>query len=312
MGGAVRLLFVGAPFGRFFRHLAPHLEARGVTVWRTVTEGGEWFGTRRKNRLVYTPAQGDWVEFLRTAIRTKHITSLVTFNDSCRRARDAIEVAHELGIPHYVIEYGYLRPWWFTFDKDGVNGNSILPRDPAFYVAQRSVEPKFEAFSHSFRYLVRDTILHYAANMALAPFLPFDFEYYGDSALLQARGYAAEYVWRKTHNEAAVLKRLRQFRKRDQRPVFVTLMQKPGDAQLTLHSEFRANGPYLRTVLGSFATHAPADAVLIVKQHPLDYGGLACALRRARRKTRPRGSRILRSHVADREGAGDRYGARHG
>jgi capsular polysaccharide export protein len=54
--------------------------------------------------------------------------------------------------------------------------------------------------------------------------------------------------------------------------IFVTLLQKPGDAQLRFHSRYRANNPYMREVMASFAAHAGPDDILVVKQHPLDYG----------------------------------------
>jgi capsular polysaccharide export protein len=49
-------------------------------------------------------------------------------------------------------------------------------------------------------------------------------------------------------------------------------MQKPGDAQLLVHSRYGANNPFLYETCKSFAAFAPKDASLVVKQHPLDYG----------------------------------------
>ena len=60
--------------------------------------------------------------------------------------------------------------------------------------------------------------------------------------------------------------------RRDGKKLFVAILQKPGDAQLRVHSRYGANNPFLREVCESFAASAPKDAVLIVKQHPLDYG----------------------------------------
>ena len=50
------------------------------------------------------------------------------------------------------------------------------------------------------------------------------------------------------------------------------ILQKPGDAQLRVHSSYGSNNPFLREACESFAAFAPKDAVLVVKQHPLDYG----------------------------------------
>src|SRR5690606_37379032 len=39
----------------------------------------------------------------------------------------------ELGLPVWCFKEGYLRPDYVTVELGGVNGNSSLPRDPAFY-----------------------------------------------------------------------------------------------------------------------------------------------------------------------------------
>jgi capsular polysaccharide export protein len=270
-----RILFVGSPFGRFFRYMAPALEARGSTVWRTVSDGGELLATPAQNRVMFrgNSSASAWREFLDQAMRERRITAVVTFNDSCTRTRIAHDVAERLGIARYVIEEGYLRPWWITFDHVGVNGNSLLPKDPAFYLENyRNTPVQHKPFKQSFKFLVRDTIMHFAACTAMSPVLPYDPRYYGDSVWVQAKGYMREYLWRKTHSEGHVLRKLRAHHAQGKEPVFVALMQKPGDAQLRYHSSYGANNPYLRAIMASFATHADRKAILVIKQHPLDYG----------------------------------------
>ena len=56
------------------------------------------------------------------------------------------------------------------------------------------------------------------------------------------------------------------------RKVFLALLQKPGDAQLVVHSRHGGNAAFVDELIASFAADAPADAMLVVKQHPLDYG----------------------------------------
>lgn len=268
-----RVLFVGAPFGRFFAYLAPALESRGVSVWRTVCDGGEYVATPSRNRIVFRGAdtESEWRTFLQGILRGRHISAIVTFNDACRRTRVAHDLAAEMGIARYVLEEGYLRPWWVTFDHVGVNGNSLLPKDPSFYLARGAPSAPTVQFSQSFKYLVRDTTLHFALCTALSPFLPYDPKYYGDSIWTQAKGYVGQYIWRMTHSEAGTLDLLRA-RRAEGRDVFVALLQKPGDAQLRYHSPFGANNPYMREVIESFAAHADSQSILVVKQHPLDYG----------------------------------------
>ena len=112
---------------------------------------------------------------------------------------------------------------------------------------------------------------HFAWSMALAPFLHFDADAFGDSVWKQAFWYTREWIWRNTHAEVHNFEEIQAKLGRGDR-IFVYLMQKPGDAQLTEHSRFGENNKHLGELLESFAASAPADATLVIKQHPLDYG----------------------------------------
>jgi capsular polysaccharide export protein len=101
--------------------------------------------------------------------------------------------------------------------------------------------------------------------------MPFDTTYYGDSVFRQALGYASEYLWRKVNDEQLSVEEIVSHRRQGKR-LFAAILQKPGDAQLRVHSSYGSNNPFLREVCLSFAVSAPKDAILIVKQHPLDYG----------------------------------------
>jgi capsular polysaccharide export protein len=55
-------------------------------------------------------------------------------------------------------------------------------------------------------------------------------------------------------------------------PVFFFPLQLTGDSQMTKHSPFGSVAAAMETVISSFAQHAPSDARLIIKNHPLDTG----------------------------------------
>ncbi len=57
------------------------------------------------------------------------------YNDCRLIHAKAIKVAKGLGIGIWIFEEGYLRPYCITFEKDGVNANSSLPRDKNFYLS---------------------------------------------------------------------------------------------------------------------------------------------------------------------------------
>ncbi|MEM8752176.1 MAG: capsular biosynthesis protein, partial [Pseudomonadota bacterium] len=55
-------------------------------------------------------------------------------------------------------------------------------------------------------------------------------------------------------------------------PVFLTPLQLDTDYQIRLHAPPGGVETLLRRVVASFAAHAPAEALLAVKAHPLDHG----------------------------------------
>jgi capsular polysaccharide export protein len=267
-------LFIGAPFGPFFKRLAREIEGAGGEVYRTVCEGGEYLETPADCRIVYRRRDGDWKRFLRGVVRRKKIDAVITFNDTLPRNRSALELAEEFGLHSFVLENGYLRPYWVTLERDGVNGFSRLPRDPRVYVEARQggAEPAEDRqFPAGLKPHVNHTISHFLAAIAFKPVLGFDANYYGDSVYRQGFGYVREYLWRLTHDESPALVRALELAD-EGRKVFLALLQKPGDAQLVVHSRHGGNAAFVDELISSFAADAPADAILVVKQHPLDYG----------------------------------------
>jgi capsular polysaccharide export protein len=266
-----RVLFVSAPFGAFFRVLANDLKDQGHKVWRIAWDGGDFVETPKQHRVVFRGERTDYERFIRKIVLSCRITAIVTYNDTGDRNRAAIRVAEQMGLSRYILEQGYLRPHWITLDRDGVNGHSSLPKNGAFY-REINARPRIpQAFPCRMRSQVLSTIGHFAASIALYPFLPFDTKYYGDSVFMQATGYASEYIWRKTHSEKKIVSQI-SARKQEGRKIFSIILQKPGDAQLRIHSTYGSNNPFLDEACRSFAAHAPKDAILVVKQHPLDYG----------------------------------------
>ena len=69
-------------------------------------------------------------------------------------------------------------------------------------------------------------------------------------------------------------------------PFFLVALQKSGDTQIKEHSDFPDVVAFIDHVTESFAEHAPVDAHLVFKAHPLDYGiePQGRAVRRAEQK----------------------------
>ncbi|MCQ0988616.1 capsular biosynthesis protein [Jiella marina] len=267
-----RILFVGAPFGQFFGELARTLESQGAEVYRIVLEGGDWIETPARNRITLDRSVS-WARFLRHVIKSRGIQTIITYNDTLPRNRIALAIAKRLNLTRLVLENGYLRPHHVTLALNGVNGNSELSRDAETVreAADRS-RKECRRFPVHMRPHVMNTIRHFAWSTILKPVLPYNSSYYGDSVAKQGLGYIREYAWRMTHDESSQLAEVDAHKAKPGSRLFLVLMQKPGDGQIRYHSPFKTNIRFLEEVLRSFAAHAPDDAFLVVKQHPLDYG----------------------------------------
>jgi capsular polysaccharide export protein len=110
---------------------------------------------------------------------------------------------------------------------------------------------------------------HTAMYFGLPAFARFRTPYHY-SALWQGLGHCWRFA---TQRLSSARQKLRQQALIESgRPLFLVLLQRPGDSQLWRHSDFEDAEAFLSRVVGSFAAHAPADAMLLVRPHPLDHG----------------------------------------
>ncbi len=256
----------------FFGRLADRLAARGHRVIRVNLNGGDWLFWNRPDGVNFRGRAAHWPAFFADLVKQRGITDLVLFGDCRPLHRAAITVANEMRLVTHVVEEGYLRPDWITVEQGGVNGHSTLPRDPTWYrdlAATLPPVPAITAIPSSFRRRAFADLSYNISAMLLAWAYPFyrthrpwhpAIEYWGWARRLLGRPWAerrAELAARRLeHGE----------------PFFLFPLQLDCDSQIRLHSSFRGMREAIEAVLGSFATHAPADSLLVVKEHPLDNG----------------------------------------
>ncbi|VBB11602.1 Capsule polysaccharide biosynthesis protein [Burkholderia stabilis] len=155
----------------------------------------------------------------------------------------------------------------------GVNGRSLLPRDPAHYLDARTHIPPvvpgkptgynlYERACHDIRYRMANAVYayrfpHYKSHRPRSGFQ----EYAGLAyrAIQQrVRDREAENVTRD------LLERKRKY--------YLFPLQLNSDSQIVDHSPFGGICDAIAIVLHSFAENAPGDSWLVIKNHPLDTG----------------------------------------
>ncbi|MFI8334613.1 capsular biosynthesis protein [Pseudomonas taetrolens] len=208
--------------------------------------------------------------------RTFHqldVTDLVLFGD-CRPVHlPAIALARRLGIRVHVFEEGYFRPYWITLERDGVNNNSQLPNDPDWYREVGKFIPRYDngtAFKQSFLTRATHDVLYHCGGALNKLCFPNYRTHAPFTAATEYAGYirrGARLLLSGARDDALVAQVARE-----RNPTFLLPLQLDSDAQIKDHSPFNNMSEVIDHVLASFAAHAPGDARLVIKDHPLTPG----------------------------------------
>lgn len=264
-------LFLQGVCSPFFASLADSLESAGHSVFKINFNCGDAVYWGGRNGFSFRGQLADLREFLDSIYRKCAITDQVLFGDRRPVHRPAIEHAEKFGIRTHVFEEGYFRPYWITLEREGVNGHSLLPRDPDWFwsVGGDLYETeKFHTFSSSFAYRMFHDVTYHIAGAANV----FLFPNYRTHAPVNAAIEYAAYVRR-----FVILSRLKKIDDafidsllQSGRSYFVLPLQLNSDAQIRDHSRFDDMSDVMNHVMESFSKHAPINSSLVIKNHPLD------------------------------------------
>ena len=286
-GGAAacrHFLFLQGPPGPFFRELASELGRLGAAIHRINLSGGDRYDWR-EGTVDYRGRMRHWPRYFDGFLQDHAITDLVLFGDCRPMHRTAVGLAQLRGVRVHVFEEGYIRPDWMTLEGDGVNGHSSLVRDPATILAlaaRLAPVPTLPPITAAFSRRARDSYWHYHHVVTGKLRFPFYRSHRQGSICLDGIGWSLRFIKakRRARQAAATLEALAG------RRYFLLPLQLTGDFQIRAHSPFDSMPAATEYVLDSFVRHAPADCVLLVKEHPLDSGYLdwrRWLARRARR-----------------------------
>ncbi|MFJ1253072.1 capsule biosynthesis protein [Cupriavidus sp. CuC1] len=257
----------------FFRQLLATLHARGHGVQRVNFCGGDLAYAGIEGVYNFADTLQALPEWYFNTLKSGNFTDILLFGD-CREIHQAVyQPANLLGLRVHVFEEGYVRPHWLTLERHGVNGRSLLSRDPDWYRRHRSVTPPslpgqstgynlYERAFHDIRYR--------AANVVHARHFPHYRSHRPHNGFSEYAGLASRLLLQRRHKVEAdkVIERLLA----SKQPYYVFPLQLNSDSQIQVHSPFEGVRQAIERVMTSFASHAPADARLVIKNHPLDTG----------------------------------------
>jgi len=280
-----RFLFLQGPPGPFFHQLAQELARHGAAIRRIHFNGGDqhdWPSPidSPTDSHPATPFRGraaTWPLFIDHFLRAHAITDLVLFGDCRPLHMVAHQMARLAGVRVHVFEEGYIRPNWLTLERDGVNGHSSLPRDAASILAAAqglSMPPPMSTIGASLGRRTRDTWGYFRHMVwgAVSLRYPFYQSHRPGSIVWEGLGWVYAQMMKRPRaaQTEATLKKLSEAALKGQR-YFLFPLQLTSDYQIRVHSPFSSMKQAADYVLASFAAHAPADAKLVIKEHPLDF-----------------------------------------
>jgi capsular polysaccharide export protein len=273
-GSRQTILFLQSHPSWFARRLASAFEQEGCRVLRVnfcVGDAVYWLG---RPALNYRGRLAEWPQYLRRLIARERVTDILFYGDGRPYHRIASDVAADVGINAYVYEFGYLRPDWITLERGGMSGRSHFPSDPATIraIGGRFPTPDLKART---RYSMTQEMTHEISYNLVSYFLHLAYpryvaDRYYNPVLEYLTGIPKQMRASRMQQEAK--DRIAQL-VRGRRAFYLMPLQLQCDYQLRHNSRYAHQSDAIREVISSFAAHAPAEAALVLKCHPLDNGG---------------------------------------
>ncbi|TCH96482.1 capsular biosynthesis protein [Roseococcus sp. SYP-B2431] len=266
-----RFLFLQGPTSPYAAEVGRGLRALGHEVHRIDLCLGDRLFWREPGATAYRGRFGDWPGFVAGFLAEHAITDLVLLGEQRPYHRPAIAAARPLGVAVTVTDFGYLRPDWLVVERDGMNGESRFPRDPAEILRRAADLPPLDTrvlHQDSFRRRALWDMAYHLSNL-----LPWPFPHYRRATLHHPLLVYPGMGWRLLRQRGEARRSAAGFAQAAARgPVFLFAMQMENDYSIRAYSPYPDMDTPIAEAMRSFAAHAPPEAQLAVKLHPLDPG----------------------------------------
>ena len=269
-------VFLQGPHGPFFNALGRMLRTAGAQVWRVGFNAGDrafWFHTQ--SYLPYRGAPDDWPGEIGRILDARQATDIVLYGDTRPIHAEAIKVAKARGLRVHVLEEGYMRPYWVTYERDGSNGNSRLMdmgiADMQSALALSDMESPLPPAHWGD---MRQHVFYGALYHWFVMFRNRDYRKFRPHRDLPVTKEFRLYLQRLLLMPAhAIERRLATWRIRNGGfPYHLALLQLEHDSSFQQHSPFSTMTEFLSEIIEGFASGGAPHHHLVVKAHPLENG----------------------------------------
>jgi capsular polysaccharide export protein len=266
-----RVLLLQGPHGPFFQRIANALvDAGALAVEKINFNGGDALFYPKK-AFAYRGSLGDWSAYVTTFIQKNNIDCILVFGD-CRPIHIAARtVAYAHNVQYWVFEEGYVRPNFITFELHGVNGFTCLPNSRETYEVWSALSLSDEVqVPPSFKSAAKYAMAYFTAATFAKPWF-WRYQHHRNLTMMDGWYWIRSYI-RKVRFRAKETHVLNDLKPQGLGNFFLVVLQVAADAQVAMHSPYESIAEFIVDTVRSFAHHAPKDAVLVIKHHPMDRG----------------------------------------
>jgi len=267
------VLLLQSPMSYFFYNLRSFLLNRGSKVFKINFNGGSsFFYPKDINTFNYTGLKSNWNIFLKKFLNDNKIKCIFLFGEKRFFHQIAISQAKKMSIDFYSLEEGYIRPNYFTLEKNGNNLSSSLNDIDPYKLPKTSFNYKPQPYKSFIPMCLRAIQYWFFAfiSMNKFPYYVHHRELNLSRAYIWIIGFLRFLIYEIT--EFNIRKKLRNAKEKN---YFLCVLQVFDDYQLTHNSDYKNIEEYLEKVLVSFAIYKKnniSNDILLIKHHPMDIG----------------------------------------
>ena len=269
-----KFLFLQGPITPFFRDLANALSNADCECFRINLCLGDKLFWRGRRSTDFKGTQQQWPAFIDSFYERHQITDVVLLGEQRFYHKVAIELAREKNIQVITTDFGYLRPDWITFERNGMSANSEFPKLPEdiLRLAEHLPEPDLtQHFQDSFiRQVIWDMQYHLLSSLC-KPLFPGYRSHQLHHPIWVYLGTGLRLLCSKLYRQRAAQKTIKGLLDA-QDDYFVFPLQMQNDFQIRAYSKYAGIEEAIEEVVASFAGHAKPHQKLVIKIHPLDPG----------------------------------------
>ncbi len=266
-------IFLQGPTSPFFCRLGDKLLSRGAKVYRVNFNMGDYVYWRGKPSFQFRKNVSYLPSWLEAKLIKYHITDIIMVGDTRPVNAPAVTLAKKHAIRLHVFEEGYLRPNFLTLEEDGINGFSPLPKDPGWFNDVGGKLPHLDdtkPIRTPVKLLALHEIGYHLPGLLNFIFYPGYKTHRPHISGIELLGWALRLSimpWYERRDEKSIQALINR-----QAAYFLLPLQLDSDSQIQTHSQFSSMAEVIRFTMTSFAHHAPAKSILVIKNHPLDTG----------------------------------------